>query len=545
MDDKFSKANEKNEGGDGLFKSVISPENFKKICETKIISYLDIHDLITCALVNKNPWFLRFRHEIRRRKNCVTIYTWGTNRNSTSAINLQGNALLSQFQLGHSALKTYTGSKDDKGVYVSFYPGNCNTRNNHSSCIKSVAHFHTFYQDDMNEVTTIDLFGLDVEKLNKAFGLLHDPQMDSVKPWSTRYNCSDVVLYLLKEAGLFEKVNYNPFNWMSGFLVSYMTSRFFRALLDGAYFFFKLRKFLRSPETHHHLIMLSDEQTKMQFLGGAISTFFIKPAILNSVFLWTFSFLSLSTMIEYRNIYTTSVRGLVLFVDGLIDAPAAFILTYYITNFILKNKYHSNEMRKAAWQNAKRAGLLATLTPFIKFFALNLLNYMGLPKLSEIIKNMESVFVFGNSGYIYHTNYVIKHLLDLPLVESLIKGSIVIGYPVYLLFGSLFSARFFYDTTTTPKHVQNVSKKAYSELIVSSFENKVNKNYSQNNSMVFFKDIGKKVYTHRYKAVGVLFATVGVFSVGKILNNSKSISNVSFEPSISTFKPTLGGKYAI
>jgi len=141
----------------------------------------------------------------------VTIYTWPK---GASSIGVTFGASIPHYDLGHSALKTWSGGKNGSGVYVSFYPGHINKKNKgDSSCEKDRSHFHGWYQEQgsLPMATRTDLYGLDVEAINRAFESMCDDQMYAVRQWNHKYNCADVVLALLRTGKiekLLKKTNY-------------------------------------------------------------------------------------------------------------------------------------------------------------------------------------------------------------------------------------------------------------------------------------------------------------------------------------------------
>jgi hypothetical protein len=201
--------------GVGLFKEA-SEHSFylSRRAEKNILFYLTIPELILYAGVSQ-VWKKETIGEIKRRKQCVTIYTWPAGKLPIESYWHEGSGI--RGTSGHSALRTYGNSNFEEGIYVSFYPGKCDTNNSVPSCKKSVSHFHTWDQEASKEMLeTIpghDLLGLDVDAIHIAFHDLHDGSMNSKKEWSPRYNCSDVALLLLGKGGLFEKVHYAPFGW--------------------------------------------------------------------------------------------------------------------------------------------------------------------------------------------------------------------------------------------------------------------------------------------------------------------------------------------
>ena len=186
----------------------------EEICsklEEKILSFLedtkakDFKHFVRYMCVNR-LWQKRIQAEIARRNKGVTIYTWLNTKSSSSH--------RSDATGGHSALETYSGGSSGYGVYVSFYPGDCDKVRRHPKCLKSVSHFHHKHHDTGGIEEHITLYGLKVNEINQAFNELHDTDMNSKKPWSYSYNCSDVVLSLLRKGCLFEYSNFNRSSWI-------------------------------------------------------------------------------------------------------------------------------------------------------------------------------------------------------------------------------------------------------------------------------------------------------------------------------------------
>jgi len=96
---------------------------------------------------------------------------------------------------GHAALRTFKGGSNGEGIYVSFWPGLCEKRNESNSdpllCRKNKAHFHTRSEDDLTYgphspdpiVITLFVSSENQEKIHAAFRTLHNNQMFSIKPW--------------------------------------------------------------------------------------------------------------------------------------------------------------------------------------------------------------------------------------------------------------------------------------------------------------------------------------------------------------------------
>ena len=203
------------------------------IMDQLILSYLDLHTILNFSQVSKNLWhpehiihpsvLKELQH--RNRHRCVTVYT---RKEGASSVGIN-----SDLDLGHSALRTWSGGENGTGIYVSFYPGHTRKKGSvDQKCKQSVAHFHTLKQESIDGIEKIDLYGLDVEAINQAFKLLHDENMTSRKPWSTRFNCSDLVLELLETGGIHKKISLRRYDEASiiilGILFSQMSLEFVR-----------------------------------------------------------------------------------------------------------------------------------------------------------------------------------------------------------------------------------------------------------------------------------------------------------------------------
>ena len=212
--------------GVGLFNDLIPNIQLSYELEQKIISQLDINTVLLCARLNKIPWHRRMMEEVKRRKNCVTIYTWPAAE--TSSERARG-------RLGHSALKTYSGSMDGKGVYVSFYPDDCHKNNRHPSCRKRISHFHSWNQESRNTATIVDLYGLDIEAINRAFQDMHDSNMNSKEDWSYIYNCSDLIFKLLIKGGLINRATFIFYGLKTIILVSFLGNLIIQGVIDSIF----------------------------------------------------------------------------------------------------------------------------------------------------------------------------------------------------------------------------------------------------------------------------------------------------------------------
>ena len=109
----------------------------------------------------------------------VTVLTW------PSSYHFDKSTRHSALSEGHSALRTYRGGPNGKGVYVSFWPGenklvlscgqkNLENKDDPSLCHQNISHFHSPDDDDLAyrnypNITSkaIELEGLNVEIINK------------------------------------------------------------------------------------------------------------------------------------------------------------------------------------------------------------------------------------------------------------------------------------------------------------------------------------------------------------------------------------------
>jgi hypothetical protein len=515
-----------NKLGVGLFEIFPQPINLSEQIEDAIISYLDISHLAQAGFVNKNPWFLRISVEIKRRKNCVTIYTWNAGQISSHIV-FRGNGLATQGRMGHSALKTYVGGKNNKGIYISFYPGECHRANHHLNsiaCKKSISHFHDIHADNMENVKKIDLYGLNIDELLKAFKILHDENMNSCKAWGTRYNCSDVVLHLLNKAGLFEIVNYNPLNGISGILVSYAAGRFFHAVSNEIYLFIKLRRLYYSGE-FFNIFGNYDEETSELIFADLLSRSTISIGVFEYIFGGVSSRLSLDIMIKYFRFYKLFAFFLINMTEGASLLPGTTSIMYIMTNYILNSKYHFKGLGDIGKTNALRAMQFTLLYPFIKGISVEVLSYFGLQSINELIRRFEAnTYLTGMTYYSEYAGSMDRYYV--PFVIGLFKYGVILAYPALLLFGVLFSGKYYYDTTTTPQHVFNISKNAQPKLIALCFPNRPRKNGYQNNLWLTVKNTAKKAYENKGACVGGLLAGVGIFAVGAFLKKNKYLDNI-------------------
>lgn len=214
-------SNKKNLPGEGLFSDAFPHSPLTADIEKRIISYLAIQDIINCMTLNKHPWECLMEEEFKRRKNCVTVYTWPSAEDSKRQ---------TSGSLGHSALKTYGGNENNKGIYISFYPGDCNGQR-HINCHKKNSHFHpSAYdnQDKENKLSSakkiIDIYGLDVNAIHEFFSKMHDGQMNSKTEWGYSYNCSDVVLKLLMAGGVAHYLDLRQYGVISKTLLFFLGS---------------------------------------------------------------------------------------------------------------------------------------------------------------------------------------------------------------------------------------------------------------------------------------------------------------------------------
>lgn len=139
------------------------------------------------------------------------------------------------FSLGHAALQTHSGGEDNKGEYISFWPGSA-CRSAHADAkskgkeypctIHDRDHFHTrdidktIYQKEPPAGYTYRFETLDVEAIHRRFRAFKDSKFE----WSllgssllkendhSSKNCAGICLFLLEAGGLFSRLGYKRQN---------------------------------------------------------------------------------------------------------------------------------------------------------------------------------------------------------------------------------------------------------------------------------------------------------------------------------------------
>lgn len=513
-----------------LFTDIINPaKSGIELWETGILFYLTMKDIINISYLN-NAFNKKLTEEIKRRRNCVTIYTWFGNEFPIETY--QDNGSGTRGRMGHSALQTYGSSSGESGIYASFYQGDCHIAKRIPSCRKSISHFHTKNQEmnkaNKSTVTSVDLFGLDVEAIHQAFHELHDDAMNSRKEWSPRNNCSDVVLFLLQKGGLFEKINYNPFGFLSIGIISTISGDIFRATMESLWTFrifyslFRLQnlKSIAIKENDYlkvnELDILLDEISRrpVSLIRSLTSSRMISFMVI-TIYKYTPDFIKKRIRIPayIDGIHASSE----LFIEGLLDVSGSLLGMQTISRLILTNKYHLPDTGQIIKNNTIIGGTISLLRPIVIHCVSNF--------FSEPIRKMV-VHLFSRNHFYSFLEY--PSLIWMNFSHSVLnnKNTFLLGclgvLPSALILGIFLSGHFVYDTTTTPKHVYNIATYA-NPLLNGGVQNKSELGYSNNQTSNFFKKKSEFIDENKYTflAVGGLVA-LGLFA-SRYSNNISGI----------------------
>jgi len=512
--------------GVGLFDNATANDHLTDEAEQNILLFLVINDLIVCAILNQNPWSRRMTEEIKRREACVTVYTWPSATISSEVDYRDGTATRGRF--GHSALKTYSGGSDGKGMYVSFYPGDCDRNNRTPSCHKAVSHFHKWSQDNRGEAEPTDLCGLDIEAFNHAFQALHD-DMNSNKAWSSRYNCSDVALELLEKSELFSKLGHRRYNTKSLVITVTLVSAisvisvtlisntiYWRGKTLGSLniglvpLLQRTRDVVKTCRFSLWFSLMSlQDYTTSNIGSGCFQDSFLLP-LLNK--LVTSAKPTLLSEMSDPFPYHLGLLEKDKFLSTVIISTATGMLTGSLTSY-MHSIYASHKSmlpfyirNKNAKSDAIKASLLCGSLILLEIY------------MKESIRNQ------GITPPIIFPLDVISKYIYFPLLKKVLPHSqaslfIIMSMPIapIILFVSFKS---FYDTTTTPNHVLKLANSAESELKILCKR----KNKEEVTSFPLY--LSKKLYENKTTAltIGGLLALSGfcMFKGRRMVHNGSS-----------------------
>lgn len=478
--------------GIGLFTKIIDPSNqLTDKLEHKILSNLKINDLINFATLNK-IWNRKMTEEIKRRKNCVTVYTWLSSEIPIESYRDNGSG--TRGRMGHSALKTYGNSDGEKGIYVSFYAGDCHSAKRIPSCRKSTSHFHTWNQEMSKEMSLIakkvDLYGLDVDAIHEAFHELHDDKMNSKKSWSLRYNCSDMVLFLLEKGQLFHKAHYMPFGWKTISAIGIFNGIFgFRMYLAWA----------------------------LAFMGGLFN---IPPGKRIIMDLGP-KYYETDYSLGYPRHYST--WPLSNYCGGIMSMSMMYIcsLASYSKSSLSFSYYH-----KTCLISTIKAGLIGFIVP--GFEAILVRNFSFIKENMYYIDNLANIFdIIINNDSIVSLVQRGKNRINL-LENSNIYKDLLTYFLIYFfpLVGMLIylTPKYFFDTTTTPNHVLKIVHPLENQLKETVAGEKQNSLVTKNEEILMEStNLASTIYKNRYKfGIGGLLAAGGFFAFKYISNLQNS-----------------------
>jgi len=518
------------------------------------------------------------------KSKCVTIYTWPASENSSER---------ARGILGHSALKTYSGGSSGKGVYVSFYPGDCDigcdlflmSSNNVStfklseknklylyrdnegffyciennqkkkylpeklvpkslkhasfdqpaknpakcankeiytavleithekdhtrdknprrvaSCVKSVSHFHRWNQEMSKETIekaiSIDLFGLNIDLINQAFQELHDSDMNSHRLWSSRYNCSDVVLFLLEKGGIFDKINPSRYGWKTisiiGVLNGILAPRIFQ------FWFIRAIPYIFSGgmKKIDQKIYYKTDFSKWYPVNHPNQ---LAKSIIDFAFLFiTFTGGAFSIIMTY--LYSLASYS-----------KTSLPLKYYNTSCLI---------------DAMKAGIFGVIITTLEPIAIR--NTPVIRKLIFYVNETIEGYIDNNlTSWFAHT--ILKSMdehKDVHWYKYPAKFSAVFLFILcpFLFVSFSLMPKYFFDTTTTPNHVLNVVQSTEAILKNPDEPKKNNRKIVQKNEFIQEKkpSLIDKIYDHKYKlCAGALLAASGFFAM-RYASNSKTI----------------------
>ncbi len=409
-----------------------------------ILAYLDINAIINFTLASKSPWYPRpiihptVLKEIQQRYRTrrVTVYTWFQR---TSSVNSY-----SDLDLGHSALRTWSGGKNDGGIYVSFYPSHTRkTGDCPEDCKKSVSHFHPLKQESVEGVKKIDLYGLDVAAINQAFQLLHDQNMNSFKSWSARFNCSDLVLKLLEIGGLHKKINLRRYSETSVIILGII---FGQLSLD----FIRLHPILLEKWSHI-------------FSRGLING-------------------------PYHDYFD---KNFSLYYDGIRIFSPSLITFFLFFAYAISSFWRSGApiyyFRKQIFLDSRKAALFSVL--WLVLSSKNIMKWRSLPTFLQIFKKIfvqmgndfheslvklfqkfQNTIMSGSLIYLINPSSggtLIRRAPGKPvenqssITNTLFLASLLTTLPIIMV---VFSSSYLYNTTTMPQHVFNIAARVRDKL---------------------------------------------------------------------------------
>lgn len=474
-----------------LFATFNMPNPYSRQVGQKILPTLTLKELACFSQLSKMPWSSRLRGEVKRRKQGVTIYTWLGDEIPSESYRQDGSG--KRARLGHSALQTYGNSLGEAGIYVSFYPGEC-YRNHHFTCKKSISHFHR-WNEEMNEevkkmAIVVDLYGLDIDAIHIAFHELHDNQMNSKKGWSPYYNCSDIVLLLLKKGKLFDKTDRYLLGWKESTIIA-----LFCGILGSRIF----SNWLRCTIFHSFL-------GHAEFPSGKR----IIPRLRSSYY--------------EEDYYNWSYAN---WSSGLFSLGISYLYSLFSYS---KNDFPTRYYHRDCLISATKAGLLGFLIPLAEMVLVR--------NIPVIRKNMHSVDELANHLDILINNDLIvslgqrlnnaliaigqsgKNTSRIMILESL--SALLVLFPPFIALVSYVSPKYIFDTTITPYYVFKIIQPFEKKL---NLKNKENQNLlsttkkemltEENNNFV------KQIYKNRYKiGLGGLVAGIGFFAHQSLASKS-------------------------
>ncbi len=361
----------------------------------------------------------------------VTVITWPPSYSS-------GNSRHSYLSEGHSALRTYSGGPDGKGVYISFWPGknkwflscaeqNQENKDDISLCHQPITHFHSSDDDDLAyrnngdiKPKTNEIIGLNIEAINKA--ALNKKEFS--QEWTPYYNCSDLTLELLERGGLYKLVDVRRYGWKTIVSFGYLTSI---VLLETINLLWSLAVQARYRKLPAMIADLKKRKVKQYSF-----------IVYSEPVLWFLGRLGLKLNNPY---YVLSE----LVISGVIGALLAGYTTYqYSLYSFAKSKIPKKFARTVALKDALKAGVIAFSAELIDYFLYQYFKEFSLPSFKHsfllyFLKDFAERKKTKNVGRYYLLSVIITNLA-------------LVAFPILL--------KYLLDTIATPKQIQKLAEKS-------------------------------------------------------------------------------------
>lgn len=369
--------------------------------------------------------------EVTRGDEKVTVITWPPSYSS-------GAPRHSYLSEGHSALRTYRGGPDGEGVYISFWPGknkwfqNCAEQNRKHRddpflCHQTITHFHSVVDDDLAyrnygdiEPETHEIVGLNIEAINKAALNIKDLQ----PKWTPYYNCSDLTLELLERGGLYKLVDVRRYGWKTIVSFGCFTSVVLLEIINLVWASALDERVKKFPA------FVAEVEKKTT---GAFSFIIYSEPVL-----WLLGSLGLKLNNPYYQLSE-------LIISGMLSSLLAGYTTYQYSLYSFeKSKIPKKFIRSLAFKDALKAGIIAFSADAIDFFSF----YYFKKFLFPSFRNLFFLYFLKDLAERKKTHNIGNYYLFSVLISNLL----LVCFPIVL--------KYLLDTTTTPKQIQKLAKKA-------------------------------------------------------------------------------------